>query len=217
MSRAICSICMVLLALPALIAATGDDAAMKLADQVMKASGGDHWATVTRIRFTFNVIGADGKPAMQATHDWDVRAGSDTVSWNGKTVTVDLAGNHDSDEAKQAYQRWVNDSYWLLAPLKVKDGGVMLESKGQQEIDGKTYDVLHLHFEAVGLTPGDQYNWYIDPQTHLLMRWDYMPTPDKKVSGTWDNYQEFGGLKLATDHQFGDKRITFTDVAVETK
>ena len=37
------------------------------------------------------------------------------------------------------------------------------------------------------------------------------------VSGTWDDYKDFGGLKLATSHQFGDKRIFFTDVQVTTE
>jgi hypothetical protein len=50
-----------------------------------------------------------------------------------------------------------------------------------------------------------------------VRRWDYMPSADKKISGTWDEYKEFGGLKLATDHQFGDKRIYFTEIKIETE
>src|SRR4051812_34897686 len=68
----------------------GDDAAMKLAHDVMKATGGDNFSKVKRIQFTFNVIDKDGKPAMAAKHDWDVRAGTDTVTWKDKTVTVKL-------------------------------------------------------------------------------------------------------------------------------
>jgi hypothetical protein len=78
-------------------------------------------------------------------------------------------------------------------------------------------DVIQLKFARVGLTPDDVYNLYIDRATHLVRRWDYMPAPEKKMSGTWEGYQEFGGLKLATEHQFADKRITFTDVKVESK
>src|SRR5207249_8298401 len=33
-------------------------------------------------------------------------------------------------------------------------------------------------------------------------------------SGTWDGYQNFNGLVLATEHQFGDKRVYFTNVSV---
>jgi hypothetical protein len=198
------------------LAATGDDAAMKLAKQVVQAGGGNDWGKVARLKFTFNVIGADGKPAMVAKHDWDVRKGTDAVTWNGKTVTVDLMGKHDEGDAHAAFARWTNDSYWLLAPIKLLDGGVKLEAGGQQEVEGQTYDVLHVSFEHVGMTPGDRYNLYIDPQAHLVRRWDYMPAPDKKTSGTWEDYQQFGPLKLATKHHFGNKQINFTDVEVTT-
>ena len=44
-----------------------------------------------------------------------------------------------------------------------------------------------------------------------------MPAPDKKISGTWEGYTNFEGLNLSTEHQFGDKRIYFSDVQVEMK
>jgi hypothetical protein len=196
---------------------SGDDAAMKLARAVMKASGGDQWAKVQRIRFTFNVLDKAGKPAMAATHDWDVRGGTDTVTWNGKTVTIKLGEKNEEGDAKAAYQRWVNDTYWLLMPLKLLDGGVKLAHGGTREVDGQTYEVLDMSFEGVGLTPGDRYTLYIDPKEHLVRRWDYMPSAEKKTSGTWDGYEQFGPLKLATKHQFGERQINMTDVKVEAE
>ncbi|MFN2412818.1 MAG: DinB family protein, partial [Pyrinomonadaceae bacterium] len=35
-----------------------------------------------------------------------------------------------------AYARWVNDSYWLLGPLKVLDPGVKLTYEGSKESEG---------------------------------------------------------------------------------
>jgi hypothetical protein len=134
------------------------------------------------------------------------------VSWAGKTVTVNVWNPAADEAAKAAYARWVNDSYWLIAPLKLKDPGVSVTYGGQQ--DG--FDSLHLSFAKVGLTPGDQYNLYIDPQTHLVRRWDYMPSREKKTSGTWSNYKDYGGLILSTERTFGDKRIWFSDVRVES-
>jgi len=194
---------------------SGDDAAMKLAKDVVKASGGDNWAKVKRIQWTFNVIDKDGKPAMAAKHDWDLRAGTDLVTWKDKTVTVKFADKNDEGDAKAAYQRWVNDSYWLLMPMKLLDGGVKLAHGGTQEVEGQKYEVLNMSFQDVGLTPGDKYTLYIDPQEKLVRRWDYMPSAEKKMSGTWDGYEQFGPLKLATKHQFGDRQINMTDVKVE--
>ena len=219
MKRARMSIVMSLVCLMMLAAAppTGDDAAMKLAKDVVKASGGDNWGKVKRVQFTFNVIDKDGKPVVANKHDWDVRAGTDTITSKDKTVTVKLADKNDEGDAKTAYKQWVNDTYWLLMPLKLLDGGVKLAHGGTQDVDGQKYEVLNMSFEGVGLTPGDKYTLYIDPQEKLVRRWDYMPSAEKKISGTWDGYEQFGPLKLATKHQFGERQINMTDVNVEAE
>ena len=191
------------------VPAPADPEADALADAVFKASGGENWPKVKSVQFTFNV-GDGSNVVASAKHVWDVRAGTDTVTWKDKTVTVDVRAPAGDADAKAAYARWVNDSYWLLAPLKVKDAGVNPAYGGRQD----EYEVLHLRFAGVGLTPDDQYNLYVDPQTHLVRRWDYMPSPDKKLSGTWEGYKEFSGLKLATEHQMAGKRIWFSDVEV---
>jgi hypothetical protein len=193
-----------------------DSTAEAIADAVIKASGGDNWPKVKKIHFTFNVE-QDGKQLMSATHEWDLAKGTDTVTWAGKTATVKLNETPSDENAKAAFQRWTNDSYWLLAPLKLRDPGTSVTALTPLPPGAEDMDVIQLKFGAVGLTPDDVYNLYIDRATHLVRRWDYMPAPGKKVSGTWEGYQEFGGLKLATEHQFGDKRITFTDVKVESK
>ena len=189
--------------------------AHQVAEWVWTHSGGEHWAKVRTIRFTFNVSQGD-KVVVSASHNWNVRNGTDTVSWNGKTVTVNVWNPGDDADATAAYKRWTNDSYWLLAPLKLLDQGCHLDDMGMQEIDGKKYHVLHCSFGPVGMTSHDRYNVYVDPLTYFVRRWDYMPTPDKKISGTWESYKEFGGLFLSTEHQFGDNRVWFSDIAVET-
>lgn len=193
-----------------------DAKAQEVARDLWKASGGEQWGNVKALRFTF-VVEQDGNQLASAEHQWDVAAGTDRVKWKGKDVTVNLAAPAQDEDGKAAYARWVNDSYWLLAPLKVLDPGVNRAFEGQKESDGAMCDALKLSFGTVGLTPGDQYMMYIDPQTKLLRAWDYMPKPDAMMHGTWEKYQTFGGLKLATEHNFGGKVIRFADVAVEMK
>ena len=146
----------------AMPAADVDARARALADAVFRASGGGRWPKVKRIRFTFN-IEQEGKPSFSVRHDWDVRRGKDTVSWSGVTVKIDLAEANSSGSAKIAYERWVNDSYWLLAPLKLKDPGVNLSYEGQARGYSVPYEILHVSFTGVGLTPTDEYRFYIDP------------------------------------------------------
>jgi hypothetical protein len=136
------------------------------------------------------------------------------VKWKGKDVTVNLAAPAQDEEGKAGYARWVNDSYWLLAPLKILDPGVHLAYEGSKEMDGTNCEVLHLSFGQVGLTPSDQYRLYIDPETKLVKSWDYIPKADTVMHGSWEKYETFGGLKLATEHKFEGKMIRFADVKV---
>ncbi len=189
-----------------------DDKAQQLAKEVWQASGGQNWAKVKELRFTF-IVEEGGKELARAAHDWNVAKGTDHVKWKDKDVTVDVAAPAQDEEGKAAYARWVNDSYWLLAPLKLLDRGVQLTAEGTKEKDGASYETLRLAFASVGLTPGDQYLLYIDPKTKLVRGWDYMPKPETVMHSTWEKYEDFGGLKLATEHNFAGKMIRFADVS----
>ena len=203
-----------LLAVPLQLACAADDA-QQLAKAVWKASGGENWTKVKELRFTF-IVEQEGKELARAEHHWDVAAGTDRVKWKGKDVTVNLASPAQDEDSKTAYARWVNDSYWLLAPLKVLDPGVKLSAEGPKEAGEARFETLRLSFEGVGLTPGDQYLLYIDPQTKLVRAWDYIPAPEKVMHGTWDKYETFGGLQLSTEHEFGGRIIRFADINVVT-
>lgn len=199
------------------VAAENSASAGQLADAVWKASGGENWASVKAIDFTF-AVEKGGKTLVSAEHHWDVAAQTDHVKWKGKDVTVNLANPAVDEEAKAAYARWVNDSYWLLAPLKLKDRGITVSEEGRKTIDGAEREVLRLSFGQVGLTPNDQYRLYIDPATKLLASWDYMPEPGKAMHGTWENYQKLGGLTLSTAHKMdGGVEIKILNLKVTTE
>ena len=192
-----------------------------LATELWKASGGENWGNVKQIDFTF-VVEQDGKKLFAAQHAWNVAAGTDTVKWTDKQgkdhdVTVNLAAAPPDGETKDAYARWVNDSYWLLAPLKIRDRGVKVEAGGPKDLNGASLETIQLSFENVGLTPTDRYLLYIDPQTKLPRAWDYIPQTGDGLQATWEKYQDFGGLKLATEHNFKGKTIRLADIKVTTK
>jgi hypothetical protein len=193
----------------------------ELAARVMRVSGAQHWGKVARLRFTFNVVD-DGKTVMSAAHDWDVVAGKNTVTVNGKSVTVPVSAapaEWASTEVRRAYARWVNDSYWLLMPTKLFDGGVTRTLMPPESIENVKYEVLELSFAGVGLTPGDRYRLYVSPQTGYVRYWDYMPQPGKSARFSWEDYRAVGPLMLAHKHQEvgGKRQIVFSDVSVETR
>ena len=188
-----------------------DTKAQQLAREVWKAGGGENWSRIAQLRFTF-IVEEPGKQLIAAEHQWDLRANTDHVKWKDKEATADLSAPPADGDAKAAYARWVNDSYWLLAPLKILDPGVKLAYEGIKNEAGVACETLRLSFEQVGLTPGDQYVFYIDPQTKLLRAWDYVPNPATVIHSTWENYESFGGLQLATMHNVAGKVIRFADI-----
>lgn len=201
--------------------AADNAASNSLVADVWKASGGEHWQNVKELRFTFEVE-SGGKIVASAKHDWNVAAGTDRVQWtdkegNAKDATANLLAPAQEGDAKKAYARWVNDSYWLLAPLKIRDRGVNAAPDGIKNLNGTPCPTIHLSFGEVGLTPTDQYVLYVDPQTKLLRAWDYIPKEGTGFQATWEKYQTFGGLKLATEHRFNDKAVRFRDVEAVTK
>jgi hypothetical protein len=213
-----------LFALTAATARAADESADKgqqLATDLWKASGGENWAKVKELHFTF-AVEQEGKPLFSAQHVWNVAAGTDEVKWKDKQgkdhqVTANLAAPASDDEGKTAYARWVNDSYWLLAPLKIRDPGVKVEAGGPKDLNGVTCETVRLKFDNIGLTPTDQYVFYIDPKTKLPLAWDYIPQSGTGMQATWEKFQSFGGLNLATEHNFNGKTIKLADIKVVTE
>jgi hypothetical protein len=192
----------------------------QLANDLWKASGGENWGRVKEIQFTF-AVEQEGKALFSAQHVWNVATGTDEVKWKDKQgkdhqVTADLNAPGSDEEGKTAYGRWVNDSYWLLAPLKVRDRGVQVEAGGQKDVNGVACETVRLKFDKVGLTPTDQYVFYVDPKTKLPLAWDYIPQTGAGMQATWEKYESFGGLKLATEHNFNGKTIKLTGIKVVT-
>lgn len=209
------------MAATALAADESPSQAEQLATDLWKTSGGENWPKVEEIQFTFSVE-QDGKPLFAAHHTWNVANGTDEVKWKDKQgkdhqVTANLVTPPTDEEGKTAYARWVNDSYWLLAPLKIKDRGVHVEGGGSKDLNGVTCETLRLKFDNVGLTPTDQYIFYVDPKTKLPLAWDYIPKSGTGMQATWEKFQSFGGLNLATEHNFNGKTIKLIDIKVATK
>jgi hypothetical protein len=209
-----------------LMAAPPEDVrATAVVDQMMDAMGGPAaWAKVHYLRFDW-VVERDGKTAAYVRHLWDRYEGRYRVEWksregkslvalfnvNTRTGRVYVNGQpaRDEDEQKyldEAYGRFINDSYWLLMPWKLKDAGVNLTYRGEAKMDGQPCDMIEVSFENVGLTPGDHYWAYINRRTHMMDRWAYFlqsyegtPSREKATPWDWRDWRTVGGIWLATD------------------
>ena len=111
-----------------------------------------------------------------------------------------------------AYSRWINDTYWLIMPLKLMDSGVNLKYDGEK--NGR--DVLHLSFNKVGETPGDQYWAHINKTTKLMDHWDFELEDKEKGSFDWIDWQPVGSMKFSKVKESADRKFRIRFEPLET-
>lgn len=216
-------------------AGTADPKAAHLADQVMKALGGQkRWDALPGVRWTFGSSVNDTVRSARR-HAWDRRTGwhriEGTTRAGDKFVFIHKLGTEEGmawmngtavegDSLKKLMKRansiWINDSYWMLMPYKLRDPGVQLAMASDTSVNGTAFQRLALSFENVGDTPGDHYWVYVNPGTHRIERWDMVLQGDQPPPRTysWEGWEEHDGLWFPTAHR-QDQVNVFTK-AVET-
>ncbi len=207
---------------PAAAAATAPSTPEQLAQRVLDAMGGQKaWDGTRFLHFTF---------AGRRSHWWDRYDGRHRVEGktkDGKSYVVlenvqskegtayldglKQEGESAAELLKLAYGTWVNDTYWLIMPYKLRDPGVHLALDGEETIDGTTYDKLAVSFDHVGLTPGDRYWAYVNRTTGMMDRWAFLLEDAKPGEGpspwAWTGWQRYGGIQLSPHRvQIGGER-----------
>ena len=96
---------------------------------------------------------------------------------------------------------WMNDSYWLFMPFKLKDTGVTLTYlKEGMTKTGELSDVLKLTFKEVGVTPNNAYWVWVSKDQNLIKQWAYFKHFSDSLPqfvSPWDDYEEYGEILLA--------------------
>ncbi len=198
-----------------------DPKATAVADRVMTALGGHKaWEGTRFLRFDF-AVDREGKALFSRAHTWDKWNGryrlegktekgdplvvlmnlntKDGDAWiNGKK----LEGAEEKSQLDGAFGAWTNDTYWLLMPYKLKDAGCKLALAGEEKKEGKVWDKLLLTFDNVGLTPKDKYWVYVNRETGLVDKWDFVLKGEKKPPSTftWEGWKAYGKIQLPNDH-----------------
>jgi len=207
-------------------------------DMTNAMGGQKTWDNLPYFRFDFVVV-KDGKEIARFKHWWDKRNGRCRVEGpddKGRNVTaiftlkdkkgksftdgiVDTDPKNVANIIQMGYERWVNDTYWIIMPFKLRDPGVHLKHvRTKRTQDGIDYDVLQLSFNAgVGLTPGDKYWLYVNRKSHLLDKWEMLLQGQKPPpsGASWEGWTGVGPVKLALAHRIERKpvMIRFENVA----
>ncbi len=187
-----------------------DDKAIEIADAVMHSMGGRaNWDQTRYLSWSF---GRDDQV-------WDKWTGRFRFQRDSLIVLMNIttqegrawAGGQEITDAEalkerltSAYRNWANSSYWLIMPYKLKDSGVTLRYQGEGTMeDGRAAEILGLTFEAVGFTPQNRYDVYVDKETMLVGQWSYYPNAsdtEPRFTRPWQNWQKHGAIMLS-DHR----------------
>jgi hypothetical protein len=207
---------------------TGSDSeAIALADEVMNALGGRKaWDNTNYIKWNFFNARRhiwnkkDNEVVIEGIRDtfriqMNINDMTGTVDYNGRNLTKADSLDRYLEKGKSW---WINDSYWLVMPYKLKDSGVTLSYLGQDTTQaGIMSEKVELTFKEVGDTPQNKYHVYIDQKSKLVNQWDYFPNYQDTVprfSTSWDDYQTFGSIKLSGDRG-NNRRITEIETGSE--
>ncbi len=232
--------CIVLLALAvaARIQAASDPKAEEVGRAMIQAMGGTSgWEHARYFRFDFTVV-RDGEKVASFSHAWDRWNGryrvegedAHGVSWKAYFNVNSRQGDYWVNGAKtegatrakgleDAYSRYINDMYWLLAPWKIFDPGVRLEFVGpSRDAAGNECDEIKISFDGVGLTPKDVYWMDIDRASHLLTQWKFVLNGgnDPPTVVAWKEWKKFGPISLSVSKPFVSKaaEIRFENIQV---
>ncbi len=189
--------------------------------KVAKAYGIENFDKVNSIAYTWNVQ-RDSVNVLSRDWKWNIK--DRTVYYSGPDTTYTYS--LDADSLPKADGGFINDKYWLMFPFQLAwDTGYTFESfeNVPAPISGKNSTKLTILYNSgeptspgMGYTPGDAYDLYLNEDL-LITEWVFRR--GNGVDGrpvTWDNVQDFGPIKFATDHSndSGQRFIWFSNIEV---
>jgi len=171
--------------------------------------------------FTFTLV-KDGKVVASFPQKWDRLTGDYFVSGRRAdglpfeaTINVAKKSVHGSvegrkltnpEELKNLYRlaeaRYVNDTLWLLMPLRIFDPGFYRANDGPRtDTCGHTWDLLKVTVEVEkGKVTATYWPW-INRDTHLVDEWDMklesMPADSQPIEVVFHDYRRIAGLLIS--------------------
>ena len=184
----------------------------------------DNWGAIQELKFTFNVD-REGSPHYERSWIWKPKTNQVTASSAEDTITYDRNATQLDSTAYKVNGNFVNDKYWLLAPLNIlwdaKNTTTEHSMESEAPISKKPMQKLTVIYgQEGGYTPGDAYDFYFEDDL-IIKEWVFRKENQKEVSmsTTWEDYIEKGGLQIAQMHQNekGNFKLYFTGIELVTE
>lgn len=183
---------------------------LSISEKIAHAHGFKNWKNVSEVSFTFfKKRQWIWKPK---TNDITLITKGDTLIYNRKTVdSISL----NTDKA------FINDKFWLLIPFQlIWDNGTSISEpiKAKAPISKlEMHKITLTYSNEGGYTPGDAYDIYFEDD-YIIKEWVFRKgnSETPSLTTTFENYQDFNGIKIALDHKKEDPNwnLTFTNVKV---
>ncbi len=177
--------------------------AEELTDKIQAAINQKAWDTTAAVSFTF-----------KGNHHylWDKKRNLVQVKWDSKKVLYNnqtlegvayendkkLTDSQKIAAIKKANDYFNNDSFWLIAPFKLRDAGTTRSIVMQDN-----QEALMITYSSGGSTPGDSYVWSVD-QNYMPKAWRMWVSiiPVGGLEASWEDWKTFqNNLKIATSHK----------------
>ncbi len=144
-------------------------------------------------------------------YEWFKERDSVVVSWGENQVILntkslkgqaftgekELSGENKETLINTAWSYFANDSFWLVAPFKVKDPGTVREI-----VETEDGPALKVTYTSGGVTPGDTYLWFFD-EDYKPVKWKMWVSiiPVGGVEITWDEWNEYQEVWISSKHE----------------
>lgn len=193
---------------------------LTIAEKIAHAHGFENWNNVSEVQFTFKVdrdtIKGTGRSWIwkPKTKDITLMTQTDTLSYNQTKI---------DSLAQRADRAFINDKFWLLFPFQLvwdKSATISEPIKATAPISAEEMNKITLLYpNEGGYTPGDAYDIYYKDD-FFIREWTFRQgnSAEPSLSNTFENYQDFKGIKIAIDHKKDNGRwnLNFGDVKVST-
>jgi len=122
-----------------------------------------------------------------------------TKSLNGTAFAEgqQLSGEDKESLLSEAWSYFANDSFWLVAPFKIKDPGTIREI-----VETEEGPALKVTYTSGGVTPGDTYLWFLD-EDYKPVKWKMWVSiiPVGGVEMTWDEWKQYQEVWISRKHK----------------
>lgn len=187
-----------------------------LADKLLAAVNKAAWDSLPFFQFTY----------FKGGHHilWDKRRNLVEVKWGNHRALVDpsaqrglawkdglpAAGEEQEKLVQKAITLFWNDSFWIIAPFKVRDPG----TSRKVVTNGDGSKSLLVTYHSGGRTPGDHYLWHLD-ETGLPTAWQFWVKvfPVGGLRLRWESWETLpGGAKVAQVRSHTLKQLQFKEI-----